>query len=97
MRFEGGRDSNIPRDQMKKVQRAGIKTKDQYYFEKRIMWKILGYFIAVIITDLILSASLVAGFQMSADALLPAFGSLFFPCMLLVPFLYCFGKAYSGY
>ena len=96
-RFDIGRVPKVPRDQMKQVQRAGIQTKDQRYFEKRTQWQIFGYFIAVIITDLILSASLVAGFQMSADALLPAFGLLFFPCMILVPFLYCFGKAYSGY
>lgn len=96
-RFDIGRVSKVPRDQMKQVQRAGIQTKDQRYFEKRTQWQIIGYFIAVIITDLILSASLVAGFQLSADALLPAFGVWFFPCMILVPFLYCFGKAYSGY
>ena len=80
---------------MKLIQRAGIKTKDQRYFEKRAAWQIFGYFIAVIITDLILSASLVAGFKLGVDALLPAFGVWFFPCMILVPFLYCFGKAYS--
>ncbi|MFX1530513.1 MAG: leucine-rich repeat domain-containing protein [Promethearchaeota archaeon] len=96
-RFDLGRVSRVPRDQMKRVQRAGIITKEQRYFEKRAAWQIFGYFIAVIITDLILSASLVAGFKLGVDALLPAFGLWFFPCMILVPFLYCFGKAYSGY
>ena len=96
-RFDIGRVSRVPRNQMKQVQRAGIQTKDQHYFEKRIGWQIFGYFIAVIITDLILSASLVAGFQLGADVLLPAFGLWFFPCMILLPFLYCAGKAYGGY
>lgn len=96
-RFDLGTTAKISREQVKQVQKAGIHTEDQRYWQKKTMWKIIGFFIAVAIGDLILSVSIVVGAQWDAGAFLPLYGGLFFPCMILGPFLYCAARAYSGY
>ena len=96
-RFDLGTTTKISREQVKQVQKAGIHTEDQRYWQKKTMWKIIGFFIAVAIGDLILSVSIVVGAQWDAGAFLPLYGGLFFPCMILGPFLYCAARAYSGY
>jgi len=91
-RLDIGKVGEIPREQIKEVQKAGVFTKDQRYYESKALRIFIWLLISAIVCDLIISAIIVAGFQWGIQAFWPMFGTLLIPFLIGVPIIYCIAK-----
>jgi hypothetical protein len=95
-RFDLGTKPLVPEEQIKKVKASGVHVKDQNYFGKRFLKRLMWYCIGIAIVDLIITASLGVIFQnppiINIFIFLGIFGLLF----IFSPLLYVLGRAYAG-
>lgn len=91
-RLDIGKAGKIPHEQIKKVQKKGVFTKDQRYYETRAFRILIWLLIASFVSDLIVSALIVAAAQWGIQAYWPMFGILLIPFLIGVPIIYCIIK-----
>ena len=91
-RLDLGKRGKILREQIREVQKKGVFTKDQRYYESRAFRIFISLLIASIVCDLILSAIIVAGLQWEIQAFGSLFGTLLIPFLIGVPIIYCIVK-----
>ncbi len=96
-RFDLGTAPQIPKDQIKKLKTTGVHIKDQNYFGKRFAKRFMWYCIGIAIADVIITASVVVGFQMDVTAIFPLFFSIYGLLFIFSPLLYVIGRAYAGF
>ncbi|MHA1254608.1 MAG: leucine-rich repeat domain-containing protein [Promethearchaeota archaeon] len=101
-RLDLGKTPKVQREMVKKMENQGLHLKDQRFFEKRQGKRVMGYFIAVLILDLIFTSIIVGVIARSggdggnlALAFIIWFGILFFPCMIIVGLFWLYGMANS--
>ena len=95
-RLDLGKRPHLSKQKAQAIKRSGVLLKEQHYHNKKIITYLIAYFIIVLFVDLLISFALVNGFKMGGEAFLPMFGAWFVPSMILAPFCYVFGRAYSG-
>ena len=96
-RFDIGAASKLPKEQVQKLKKGGIHTKDQDYFGKRFLKRFMWYCIGIAIASVIFSASYTAITESPPIVFWPTFGLSFVILFIFSPLLYCVGRAYAGY
>ena len=95
-RFDIGATSKLSKEQVQKLKKGGIHTKDQNYFGKRLGKQFMWYCIGITIASIIFSISYTVITEAPPIDFWPAFGTVFVLLFIFSPVLYCVGKAYSG-
>ena len=96
-RFDIGAASKLSKEQVQKLKKGGLHTKDQNYFGKRFAKQFMWYCIGIAIASIIFSASYNVITESPPINFWPTFGVSFILLFIFSPVLYCVGKAYSGY
>jgi len=95
-RFDIGSASKLPKEQVQKLKKGGIHTKDQNYFGKRFAKQFMWYCIGIAIASVIFSASYNVITESPPINFWPTFGVCFLLLFIFSPILYCVGKGYVG-
>jgi hypothetical protein len=96
-RFDIGAASKLSKEQVQKLKKGGIHTKDQAYFSKRLGKRFMWYCIGIAIASLIFSLAYNVITESPPINFWPTFGISFLLLFIFSPLLYCVGKAYAGY
>ncbi len=96
-RFDIGATSKLSKEQIQKLKKGGIHTKDQDYFGKRFAKQFMWYCIGIVIASAIFAAAYNVIIEAPPINFWPTFGVSFVLLFIFSPLLYCVGKAYSGY
>jgi uncharacterized membrane protein len=96
-RFDIGTASKLSKDQVQKLKKGGIHTKDQNYFAKRFGKQFMWYCIGITIASIIFSIAYTVITEAPPINFWPTFGISFVLLFIFSPVLYCVGKAYAGY
>lgn len=95
-RFDIGVTSKLPKEQVKKLKKGGIRTKDEGYFGKRFAKRFMWYCIGVTIASFIISASISVLNELPIIEFWGIFGLCFVLLFIFSPLLLALGKAYGG-
>jgi len=95
-RFDIGAASKLSKEQVQKLKKGGIHTKDQNYFGKRLGKQFMWYCIGITIASAIFAAAYNVIIEAPPINFWPTFGVSFVLLFIFSPLLYCVGKAYSG-
>ena len=93
-RFDIGAASKFSKEQVQKLKKGGIHTKDQNYFGKRFAKQFMWYCIGIVIASLIFSISYNVITKSPPINFWPTFGVSFVILFVFSPILYCVGKSY---
>jgi hypothetical protein len=96
-RFDIGAASKLSKEQVQKLKKGGIHTKDQDYFGKRFLKRFMWYCIGIGIASLIFSIAYNVITKSPPINFWPTFGISYGLLFIFSPLLYCVGKAYAGY
>lgn len=96
-RFDLGTKPLVPKDQVKRIKASGVHVKDQNYFGKRFLKRLMWYCIGIAIADLIITASIAVAFQTPPLTSILTFLGIFGLLFIFSPLLYVIGRAYAGY
>ena len=94
-RFDIGSASKLPKEQVQKLKKGGVHTKDQNYFGKRSAIQLMWYCIVITIASIIFSASYNVITESPPINFWPTFGFSFLLLIIFSPVLYCAGKSYG--
>ena len=95
-RFDLGKKPPIPKEQVRRVKATGVHVKDQNYFGKRFLKRLMWYCIGIAIADFIITTSIVVSLQLHPIMYVLIFIGIFILLFLFSPLLYVLGKAYTG-
>jgi len=96
-RFDIGATSKLSKEQVQKLKKGGIHTKDQDYFGKRFLKRFMWYCIGIGIASIIFSIAYNVIIKAPPINFWPTLGVSYGLLFIFSPVLYCVGKAYSGY
>lgn len=95
-RFDIGVASKLPKEEVKKLKKINIRTKDEGYFGKRFAKRFMWYCIGVTIASFIIASSICVICELPTTDFLPMFGFFFMILFLFSPLLLALGAAYGG-
>lgn len=93
-RFDIGDASKFSKEQVQKLKKGGIHTKDQDYFGKRFLKRFIWYCIGIGIASLIFSIAFNVITKSPPINFWPTFGASYGLLFILSPLLYCVGSSY---
>jgi len=96
-RFDIGAASKLSKEQVEKLKKGGIHTKDQSYFGKRLGKRFMWYCIGITIASLIFALAFNVITEAPPINFWPTFGVTFVLLFIFSPLLYCVGRGYAGY
>jgi uncharacterized membrane protein len=96
-RVDIGAASKLSKEQLQKLKKEGIHTKDQAYFSKRLGKRFMWYCIGITIASIIIALAFNVITKAPPINFWPTFGVTFVLLFIFSPLLYCVGKAYAGY
>ena len=95
IRFDIGPASKLSKEQVQKLKKGGIHTKDQDYFGKRFLKRFMWYCIGIAIASLIFSISYNVITKSPPINFWPTFGVSYVILFIFSPLLYAVGKGYG--
>jgi hypothetical protein len=95
-RFDIGVTSKLPKEEVKKLKKDHIHTKDEGYFGKRFAKRFMWYCIGVLIASFLIAASICVINDLPITTFWAMFGMFFILLFIFSPLLIVIGKAYGG-
>ncbi len=95
-RFDIGETSMLPKEEVKKLKKANVRTKDEGYFGKRFAKRFMWYCIGVLIASFIFAASITGINGLSIIDFWAILGFSFLILFIFSPLLAALGKGYGG-
>ena len=95
-RFDIGVTSKLPKEEVKKLKKVNIRTKDEGYFGKRFAKRFMWYCIGVTIASFIIAASICVITERPIIDFWIMFGYFFVILFIFSPLLLALGKVYGG-